>query len=523
MRVLVRIQNVNTYVEGDSFPRSAVDEALSYYTPGFFMAPRYRDCPKCKKPIPRKFKVCPRCRVPRVWDGKKHLLLGGKFGTPYFPTGLLPIVARILTEHGLEAIYRDERAVPSTTDPNEAHNVTLSKWELWQEQKDAIFAALTYERGIIQTPTGGGKTTIISGIAKLISEPTVVVINNTSIASQLRTEISEMLNEDVGLIKGGTLEIGRVTVAMTQSLYGGLALDKESKDKKIAANLDLLDLVRRTRTLILDEAHHGSATTWYDLCKQFIQAYYRFGVTGTAFMRPAGDDLLLMGATGGLIYEVPEQQLIAKGYLAQPIIHFYKIDAPSDIWDVETYQKAYEEGVVNNIRLNQTAAECIKNLWKEQQILVLCERLEHIQNLCKLLKDVEYEVLTGDSPDDEREEVKEKFMKGKVKVIIATKIFDEGVSINNIDVVIRMGLMKTPIKTKQQVGRGQRSKKGKPNVVHIIDFLHTTNEYLAKHSTAHFNDYARLGYPMNLRTQAITTLDCQEAANAIQSSVVEGG
>jgi superfamily II DNA or RNA helicase len=522
MRAILRVRNDFTFIEG-TFPRVEVDKALSYYLPGFFMAPRYRDCqnPMCRKNkqrISNKTGRCPVCQKPRVWDGKKHLLLGGKFGTPYFPTGCLTVVARILTETGVQTIYMDERVKPLTTVPEAAYNLILNGRTPWPEQQQAIAAGLLYERGVIQTPTGGGKTTIMSGIAKLIPLPTVVLINNTSIAEQLRAEFEALLEEPIGLIKGGVFEPQRVTVAMTQSLMNALSLDKESLEGKLPPIPEALELVKATQLLMMDEAHHGSSDSWYTLAmKAFVNAYYKFGVTGTAFMRAAGDDLMLIGATGGLIYEVPEQQLIKSGRLALPIIHFYKINEP-EIDPAATYQDVYQTGVVENVRLNKLASDIIKNLWQDAQILVLCERLEHIERLEYFLKGVKYEVLTGDSSTEDREEVKEQFIKGKVKIIIATKIFDEGVSISNIDVVIRMGLMKTSIKTKQQVGRGQRIKKDKPNVVHVIDFLHTSHRYLAEHSLEHFNMYERLQYPIILEQEPLTSLDCPEVTNGIQSS-----
>lgn len=524
MKALIRIQNVVCFIEG-SFPQKALDDALSFYVPGYLFSPLYRKCKKCDQFISRKTGKCPKCQRPRAWDGKKHLLLGGK--KPYFPTGCLPIVSRLFEYLGVEIIYQDERQAPPAPPPERAWDFVLAGGEnsLWQEQRQAIHAGLWYGRGVIQMPTGSGKSRVLAGFAKLIEHPTVVLINNQSIARQLQLEISEHIGEPVGMIKGGLFAPERVTIAMTQSLFNGIEAGDEA----------ILKFVSSIVLLMLDECHHTSSNTWYTLCKAFVNAFFRFGVTGTANMRPSGDDLLLIGATGGIIYEASEEELIRQGKLALPIIHFYRIDAEDDNnileqsnnknkKDKEPYQQAYQRHVVHNIKLNKLCAQIIKNLHKKAHILVLFEHKEHINNVSALLHDVEHTILTGDEDVEYREEIKELFAEGTVRVILASKIFDEGVSINNIDVVIRMGLMQTPIKTKQQVGRGQRKKTGKQNIVHVVDFLHTAQADLMKHSLAHYEFYEKLKYPIILEQEPLSSLDCpDEVINAFTSCNVERG
>lgn len=527
MTALIRIQNVVCHIEG-TFPQKALDNALSFHVQGYLFSPLYRKCKKCDQFINRNTGKCPQCHRPRAWDGKKHLLQGGR--NLYFPTGCLPVAVRLLTALGVEIVYQDERQKPEQPDPEEAFKIVLSDGSLeslWKEQREALCAGLKYGRGVIQMPTGSGKSRVLAGFCKLLPYPVIILINNQSIAKQLQNEISEHIEEPVGMIKGGVFAPERVTIAMTQSLYNGV----EANDP------DTLELIKSTRVLMLDECHHTSSNTWYSLCKAFVNAYFRFGVTGTANMRPAGDDLLLIGATGGILYEASEAELIKQGKLALPIIHFYRIDSEDDNnileqsnnkkkkKDKEPYQQAYQRHVSNNINLNKLCAQIIKNLHNSAQILVLFEYKEHINNVVALISDVEHTVLTGEEDVEYREEIKELFVEGTVKVIMATKIFDEGVSINNIDVVIRMGLMQTPIKTKQQVGRGQRVKrKGKPNVVHIVDFLHTSQADLVKHSLAHYEFYEKMSYPIIIETEPLSSLNCpKEVANAITSCNMDRG
>jgi superfamily II DNA or RNA helicase len=509
MTCILKIHNDHTYIDG-VFPRDEVDKAVSYFRSGFYMSERYRLCPKCKQKIIQKTGRCCKCGTPRAWDGRTRLMLGGK-KTSYIPTGCLPIALDVLHRYGFKPSFEDLRGEPTTPPAEEAYKLILrdpddpNKERIpWPHQQNAIEAALSYHRGIIHIPTSGGKTVVMAALAKLLACTGIILINKITLAAQIRREVSGMLGEPVGFIGSGIFEPQRINVCMTQTLAGAVGL---INDQPI--NQEIAQIIKNCKLLILDEAHHSSSNTWYKLTKYCQNAYYRFGLTGTPFMRSAGDDILLVASTGPLIYEVEEQELIRQGLIAQPIIHFYRIDKPINLTDEMSYQDVYQLGVVSNEQLNKIALENIKALAQQgAQILVLAEHIEHIDSISKGLGKTEHEVLTGTSSQAQRQINIDRFQRGDLQVILASNIFDEGISLHNIDVVIRLGLLKTSIKSKQQVGRGQRNKKNKKqNVVHIIDFYHTTHKYLQEHSQAHFDTYVSLKYPIVHETETLKDID----------------
>lgn len=496
-----------------------VDKLLSYMIPGAFMSPKYRLCPvkTCKQNINPKTGKCKKCFTKRAWDGKKHFLLGGKTSPFYFPTGCISDVIGLFKSKSMEYKITDTREKPLPVDISSVDTLTLidpddvTKIRVpWEHQLEAIRAALKATRGLIVVPTRGGKTTIMSGILKILNVPSAIFINNVSIARQLQEEIGLMLGQEIGFIGNGEFNPQFITICMVQTMMNELSLGEKQKKEGIPKNPLVVEFVKGIKAMFHDEVHHIGDNSWYSMTKEFINAFYRFGLSGTIEMRSDGDDLLTQAATGRIVYEIKEQVLIDKGLISKPIIHFYEIPEPNDIEEDAEYKDAYEKGIVENEYLNKLTAQLAVNLHKEYKVLILFERQEHILNLQKqfeLLGFDGFEVLTGkDNKQSYRKSIIQEFALGDLQVLCASKILDEGVTMHAIDVVIRLGCMKTDIKTKQQVGRGQGAKKGKANVVHIVDFLVNTNKHLAKHSEIRFNMYHGLGYEIKFEKEILTTL-----------------
>lgn len=530
--VILKINNIFTEIVGN-VPINDIDKILSFYVPGYLFSPKYAYCIVCRKTkIDRKTGCCPICKRHRIWDGKKHLLSVKKNLPPVFPTGCIPQVVEILQRNHIDFTFEDNRKNFFPIDIQNFNTLQLKNIDLWETQKDTVLACIENGRGVIQSPTSSGKSVCMAALCKIYKHNVLILIDKKSIANQLKNEIEAMIEETVGFIGDGICEPKRVTVGMTASLAYGIGI---SGNKEQENNPEIERVLRNCTMLIGDEVHHASSNSWFLLFKYCTNAYYRLGFTGTAFMKTEGENLLLQASTGPLLFEVEEEQLIQEEKMARPIIHIYsiphadtiekqndyfiktnhknydKIDfsidfpipeiyQPNYINNDLTYQQAYDKLIVNNTYFNYISSKIVEKLYyQKQQILVLFEHKQHIQNYSNLLiyNNLLFTILSGDDDEGYRQEIIEEFKKSKVQIILATKIFDEGISIHNIDVVVRMGLLKTHIKSKQQVGRGQRNKKDKPNEVHIVDFNHTTNEYLKKHSKEHIKLYKKMNYEIH--------------------------
>jgi superfamily II DNA or RNA helicase len=92
-------------------------------------------------------------------------------------------------------------------------------------------------------------------------------------------------------------------------------------------------------------------------------------------------------------------------------------------------------------------------------------------------------VQQGSTPLRERDDVIKDLQSGKIKAIIATTIYDEGVDIPNLRSLILAGGGKSTVAQLQRIGRGLRTYVGKDEVL-VVDFNDKTGSVLKRHSAA---------------------------------------
>ena len=92
-----------------------------------------------------------------------------------------------------------------------------------------------------------------------------------------------------------------------------------------------------------------------------------------------------------------------------------------------------------------------------------------------------------------REQAVKDFEAGKDIVLIASTIFDEGISINEIRNLIIAGGGASPIKAIQRLGRSLRITDIK-KTVNVYDFMDKTNNILERHSKRRLKCYKEEGF-----------------------------
>lgn len=402
------------------------------------------------------------------WDGYIKLNKGNKF-----PTGLLDDVLPGLNGHAYEIADAIEWP-PIAWDivcPSMCNGITLRDYQF-----GAIQTLLKAGNGVAKMATNAGKTAVEAAIAKAVCCPVILLTMKKDLLCQLANVIGEYTGETVGMIGGGHDNWHRVTVATIQTLIR----HKEWVSKGLWG------------CVMFDEVHHVPSKTSQEIMLG-INAPYRFGFSGTPLRYSDLNDLLLVAAAGPIRVEVTNQDLIEAGVSATPTIFMYYIsDSKADF--KADWRSAYDSQIVDCCQRNDII---VREL--EQRVynsaLVLVDRLEHGNLLSQQLPDAIF--VSGKSSIDDRMDALVLLREGNGAIVIATPIFDEGVDVPAVDLLVLASGGVTNIKLLQRIGRGMRRKEGS-NQLQVIDFVDDTNKYLLEHSLARAKIYEGEGFQVEM-------------------------
>jgi len=166
-----------------------------------------------------------------------------------------------------------------------------STYELRDYQRAALDAWDEADRrGVVELPTGSGKTVVAIGAMERLATPTLVVVPTIDLLNQWRDELRAEFDVPVGQLGGGEQRVEPLTVATYDSAY--LRAD---------------ELGNRFGLLVLDEVHHLGGEGYRDIGRLFA-APARLGLTAT-FERPDGAHEVIAELVGPKVYELDADDL----------------------------------------------------------------------------------------------------------------------------------------------------------------------------------------------------------------------
>ena len=392
----------------------------------------------------------------RRWNGDKKFISDSGL----FRTGLLNSILKDLKRVECEPEISEEKT-HLELNPYDIPGITL-----YDFQKQLVKDALEIQRGVIQSPTGSGKTVILAALIKALwGRPMVILFR----AKQLLIQTYKFLTEDckiknVGFAFGEGYQEDDIMLCTVQSV-----------DKILDSHLETAEV------LFIDEVHefpNGKVTK--AAIESFPKATHRYGLTATP-PKDAIPKFTLEGALGPTIVAKSTAELIEEGKLTKPVVQFIKIPR-KDHRDTDlTYPQVYDQYIVNNKNRNQKIAKIVDKTFtgkNQAKILILVKNIQHIHNLLHLMPFADS--IQGEDDLSVRYSKINKFLESGKSCLIATKVAQTGVNIKEITHIINGAGYKSEIPTVQGLGRALRKHESKL-LVYYYDFV-DPYKYLSEHS-----------------------------------------
>ena len=305
-------------------------------------------------------------------------------------------------------------------------------------------------------PPGAGKT--VSAIEAVIrrGQKTLIMVHTKDLKEQWRDRFQKFTGIEPGIIDDSNFDTEQpIIIGMVQSLNA----------RKL--NTDFLSSFG---CVILDESHHAPASTFERLINQF-PARYRYGLTATPERRD-GLTFMLNGVFGPVLHEVKRDELFSEGQIIQPEIKAVMTDCYLPACD--DYRTLIDAVTGDADRNHLILKHLISEAGTGHCCLVLSERISHLEDLflifSTLKAGIRSEILTSKVPKTARKRILQDAEEGKVKVIFATKLADEGLDVPRLDRLFLTCPVRSASKVTQQVGRIMRTFPGKQDA-RVYDFV----------------------------------------------------
>lgn len=432
-----------------------------------------------------------------------------------FFTGLLDHVVGWLRHNSLDFEIYDYRTVQEPP----PDDVILAKLrgmkflnppiKLRDYQLDAVIGTLEQTRGLVEIATGGGKSLSMSSSILLWDKKTLVLVDSTDLAHQLREDLEFINGEFIGLMGAGEFSEGRVTIGMVQTLSNKRGSKK--KKNQIAKFLQSIEHV------VIDECHHAQAGTWREVLRKCKNASIVHGYTATAMTsKVVGEedvtnlDILLRAYIGPNICKIRTKELIEKGWLARAEIFFIRNELYFD-GECLPYMEEYERIIVRDRVRNLKACKIIADAYRAgEQVIGFVTRIEHGETIAEMLEqefDVPPEAIayvTGESNVSDRKGALKEFKEGQMPILLGT-VLSEGLNFF-CDVGINISAGDSAKNAIQRLGRVLRKKKTETGdvdrsedaCVRFYDFTDDGHPYFFKHGRNRMDVYREEGHPVSL-------------------------
>ena len=330
-------------------------------------------------------------------------------------------------------------------------------------------------RGVLELPTGSGKTVIGIAAMEALDTPTLVVVPTIDLLEQWRRELEREFDREVGQLGGGEQRIADVTVSTYDSAY--LRAD---------------ELGDRFGLVVFDEVHHLGGEGYREIAR-LLAAPARLGLTAT-FERQDGAHEVVEELVGPLVHRVAVDDL-AGDHLAEYDIK--RVEVTLTDAERETYERHQEtftdylassgiqmhsgsdyQELVKRSGTDPRAREALLAKQRAREVMMNAdrkvERLEaildrhrddrvivftaHTDLVYRLSERFLIPAITHETGASERRRILERFRSGEYSRVVTANVLDEGVDVPDANVAVVLSGSGSEREFTQRLGRVLRPK-----------------------------------------------------------------
>ena len=319
------------------------------------------------------------------------------------------------------------------------------------------------KRALVQAATGVGKTYLAAFDSKDY-ERVLFVAHREEILQQAAVSFQNVRNsDDYGFFNGEQKCTDKSVIFASVATLGRQEYLNEKYFSK-----DYFDYI------VIDEFHHA-VNDLYRRIVDYFKPQFLLGLTATP-ERMDGRNIYEI-CDYNVPYEISLKDAINKGMLVP--FHYYGIYDDTDYSKLHIVRGKYDEKELNetyigNVHRHDLIYKYYCKYGSKRALGFCCSRAhaeEMANEFCKrgIPAVAVYSNADGAFSED-RSVAIEKLKNGEIKVIFSVDMFNEGVDITSVDMVMFLRPTESPIVFLQQLGRGLRKSKGK-EYLNVLDFI----------------------------------------------------
>ena len=320
-----------------------------------------------------------------------------------------------------------------------------------------------FDKGLVVAATGIGKT-YLSAFDSAKYNKILFVAHREEIIKQAAQSFKNVRNsDDIGFFYSNQKDTKNSFIfALVQTLGKEQYLNEEYFSK------DYFDYI------IVDEFHHAVSSNYKKIIDYFTPKFL-LGLTATPERLDSKDVFALCDYN--MVYEVRLKDAINKGWLV-PFRYYGIYDETVNYEDIDYKNGKYDDKQLEEALMLNKRGELILNhylKYNSKRAIGFCTSRHHAEYMAKVFNENNIPsaaVYSGEKGEysEERNIALSKLTSGELKVIFSVDMFNEGLDVPAIDMVMFLRPTQSPTIFLQQLGRGLRKFKDK-KYLNVLDFI----------------------------------------------------